>query len=144
MDKETIKSNYLKVVKAHKLLIKANKDQTPTYFEDFYDDIDNKLNYYKKNGLLYVKYYDLLDSVGKFINKYEIDISIIKTSTIIIINDHCRLRALHKISFSEPEDEMDEIDDEMDEIEDEINDDKDEINDDNDEINDDNDEKNKK
>ena len=81
MDKKIIRSNYLETIEAHKLLIKANKYKIPKYFEYLYDDTTNelnrKLNEYDKSGLLGIKYYNLLDSVGKFINKHDTDISAI-------------------------------------------------------------------
>ena len=93
-------------------------------------ELDDKLNTYKKDGLLNAKYYDLLNSVGKFINKYDIDVSIIKKSTVDLINSYYRLTVLNKVCFTEPEGEIndeingeinDEINDETDEINDEIN-----------------------
>ena len=113
-------SNYLHVIKAHKLLIKVNKLKLPKYFENFHDDTDDelndKLNTYKKDGLLGVKYYDLLNSVGKFINKYDIDVSTVKKSTLDLINSYCRIKVLNKPCFSERDDETDEINDKTDEI----------------------------
>ena len=123
MDKKIIRSNYLEIIEAHKLLIKANKHKIPKYFEDLYDDttdeLNRKLNEYKKSGLVGIKYYNLLDSVGKFINKHDIDISAIKKSTIDKINNHCRLNVLNKARFSELEDEI--SDDNEDEISDNDN-----------------------
>ena len=129
MDKKIIRSNYLEIIEAHKLLIKANKHKIPKYFEDLYndttDELNRKLNTYEKSGLLGIKYYNLLDSTGKFINKHDIDISATKKSTIDKINNHCRLNVLNKACFSEPEDEI--SDDNENEISD---DDEDEISDD--------------
>ena len=118
MDKKII-SDFSKIIEAHKLLNNTNKHKIPKYFQDFYDDtndeLNDKLNDYEANNLLHIKYYNLLDSVGKFINKYDIDISIIKKSKIDKINDHCRLDALKKVCLSEPEDEInDENEDEID------------------------------
>ena len=118
-----IRSDFSKIIEAHKLLIKANKHKVLKYFEDFYDDtndeLNDRLNDYEANNLLRIKYYNLLDSVGKFINKYDIDISIIKKPTIDKINDHCRLDVLKRVCFSEPEDEIN--DDDEDEIDDDDN-----------------------
>ena len=87
MDKKIIRSNYLEIIEAHKLLIKANKHKIPKYFEDLYDDttdeLNHKLNEYEKSGLLGIKYYNLLVSVGKFINKYDIDIASLKNQQLI-------------------------------------------------------------
>ena len=100
MDKNIIKNNYLEIIEAHKLLIKEIKHKIPNYFEDFYDDttdeLNHKLNEHEKSSLLDIKYYSLSDSVGKFINKYDIDICTIKKSTVDKINDHCRLSVLNK------------------------------------------------
>ena len=110
-------------------MIKGNKHKIPKYFKDFYDDttheLNRKLNEYEKSSLLVIKYYNRLDSVGKFINKYDIDISTIKESIINKINDHCRLNVLNKACFSESEDEInDDNEDEIsDDNENEINDD---------------------
>ena len=94
-------------------------------YDDTSDELNRKLNKYEKSGLLGTKYYNLLDSVGKFINKHDIDISAIRKSTIDKINNNCRLNVLHKACFSEPEDEI------SDDNENEISDDKeDEISDD--------------
>ena len=91
------------------------------FYDDTTDELNRKLNEYEKSGLLGIKYYNLLGSVGKFINKHGIDISTIKESIIDKINNHCRL---NKACFSEPEDEI------SDDNEDKINDDnKDEISD---------------
>ena len=121
--KKIIRSNYLEIIEAHKLLIKANKHKIPKYFEDLYDattdELNHKLNEYEKNGLLGVKYYNLSDSLGKFINKHDIDINAIKISTIDKINNHCRLNVLNKACFSEPEDEI--SDDNKNEISDDDN-----------------------
>ena len=92
---------------------------------DTTNELNRKLNEYEKSGLLGIKYYNLLDSIGKFINKYDIDISTIKKSTIDKINDHCRLNVLNKACFSEAEDEIsnDNEDEISDDNEDEISDD---------------------
>ena len=74
------------------------------------------LNDYEKSGLLEIKYYDLLEEIGTFINKYEIDTRTIKKSTINKINYHHRLHALNKPCFREPEDEINIDYDEDDEI----------------------------
>ena len=59
-------NNYLSVIKAHKLLIKANMNKLPYYFEDMYDSTDDELKdeliTYKK-GIINGKYYGLLESV---------------------------------------------------------------------------------
>ena len=121
MDNKIIKSNYLEIIKAYKLLIKANIEIIPKLYKNFYDrrtdELNSELNEYEKSGLLGIKYYNLLDSVRKFINKYNIDISTIKESIVNKINDNCRLNVLNKACFSEPEDEIN------DDNEDEINDD---------------------
>ena len=121
-------SNYLRVIQGHKLLIRANIHKLPKYFEYMYDDTDNELNdelnTYKKDGIINEKYYSLLESVGKFINKYDIDVSVVKKSTLDLINSYCRIKSLNKACFSEPEeinDEINETDDETDD-ESEIND----------------------
>ena len=129
MDNKIIKSNYLEIIKAYKLLIKANIKIIPKLYKNLYDcrtdELNSELNEYEKSGLLGTKYYNLLDSIGKFVNKYNIDIRTIKESIVNKVNDHCRLNVLNKACFSEPEDEIN------DDNEDEINDDnEDEINDD--------------
>ena len=119
MDNKSIKKDYLEIVTDYKSLINVNKHKIPKYFENLdhdIDDINNTLNDYEKSGLLYIKYYDLLNSIGKFINKYEIDISTIKKSTINKINHYHRLHALNKACFSEPEDEINSDYDKDDEI----------------------------
>ena len=108
-----IKSNFFEIINSHKQLIKINKDKIPKHLlGDFYDDTIEqlKINWYK-GDLLLIKYHILLDDVGKFINRYDIDISRIKKSTINKISEHCRLNALKKAAFSEPEDSDEEIED---------------------------------
>ena len=111
-------------------------------YDDTTNELNRKLNKYEKSGLLGIKYHNLLDSVGKFINKHDIDISAIKKTTIDKINNHCKLNALNKACFSEPEDEI------SDDNENEISDDnEDKISDDdnnNNEKNIENDEENHK
>ena len=116
-------SNYLRVIQGHKLLIRANIHKLPKYFEYMYDDTDNELNdelnTYKKDGIINGKYYSLLESVGKFINKYDIDVSVVKKSTLDLINSYCRIKSLNKACFSEPEEINDEINETNDETDDE-------------------------
>ena len=125
-------TNYLRVIQAHKLLIKANMHKLPKYFEHMYDNTDDELNdiinKYKKEGIINGKYYSLLESVGKFINKYGIDVSIVKKSTLSLINRYYRIKSLNKTCFSEPEEISDETGYES-EINEEISDDESEIND---------------
>ena len=65
-------NNYLSVIRAHKLLIKANMNKLPKYFEHMYDSTDDELKHevttYKKDGIINGKYYGLLESVAIFIN----------------------------------------------------------------------------
>ena len=129
MDKKIMRRDYLEIIDRIIELIKANKRKILKYFEDFYDDTTDELNCklkeYEKSGLLGIKYYNLLDSIGKFVNKYDIDYNTIKESIINKINDHCRLNVLNKACFSEPEDEIndDNEDERSDDNENEINDD---------------------
>ena len=58
---------------------------------------------YKKEGIINGKYYGLLESVAKFINKYDLDVSIVKKSTLSLINNYHRIKSLKKACFSEPE-----------------------------------------
>ena len=103
-------TNYLRVIQAPKLLIKANIHELSKYFEHMYDDTDDELNdiinTYKKDGIINGKYYSLLESVGKFINKYDIDVSIVKKSTLDLINSYYKIKSLNKACFREPECEM--------------------------------------
>ena len=100
-------NNYLSVRRAHKLLIKANMNKLPDYFEHMYDSTDDELKdeltTYKKEGIINGKYYGLLENVAKFINKYDLDVSIAKNSTLSLINNYCRIKSLNKAYFSEPE-----------------------------------------
>ena len=100
-------NNYLSVIKAHKLLIKANINKLPDYFEHMYDNTDNELKdeltTYKKEGIINVKYYGLLESVAKFINKYDLDVSVVKYATLKLINDYHRIKSLNKTCFSDAE-----------------------------------------
>ena len=100
-------NNYLSVIQAHKLLIRANMKKLPDYFEHMYDSTDDEikdeLTTYKKQGIINGKYYGLLESVAKFINKYDLDVSIVKNSTLSLINNYCRIKSLNKACFSEPE-----------------------------------------
>ena len=100
-------NNYLSVIQAHKLLIRANMKKLPDYFEHMYDSTDDEikdeLTTYKKQGIINGKYYGLLESVAKFINKYDLDVSIVKNSTLSLINNYCRIKSLNKAFFSEPE-----------------------------------------
>ena len=98
MSKE-IKSDYFEIINVHKQLIKISKHKIPKYFlvDDFYDDTIEKLEANVYEGvLLHTKYYDLVNKVGKFINKYNTDVSCIKKSTVNKINEHYRLNALKK------------------------------------------------
>ena len=74
-------NNYLSVIQAHKLLIKANMHKIPKYFEHMYestdDELKDELTEYKKENIINGNYYNLLESVAKFINKYELDVSIV-------------------------------------------------------------------
>ena len=100
-------NNYLSVIKAHKLLIKANMNKLPDYFEDMYDSTDDELRdeliMYKKEGIINGKYYGLLESVAKLINKYNLVVSIVKKSELSLINNYYRIKSLSKAYFSEPE-----------------------------------------
>ena len=97
-------NNYLSVIRAHKLLIKANMNKLPEYFEDMYDSTDDELKdeltTYKKEGIINGKYYGLLESIAKFINKYDLDTSIVKNSTLSLINNYHRIKSLNKACFS--------------------------------------------
>ena len=96
---EKIKSDIFDIIKVHKQLIKINKHKIPKHFlaDDYYDDTIEQLNKNDyKDDLLYIKYYDLHNKVGKFINRYDIDISCIKKSIGNKISEHCRLNALKK------------------------------------------------
>ena len=110
MAKEII-NDAIEVTNAHKQLIKINKYKIPEDYclfdDDYYDDTIEQFKGYRGDSL-YMKYYSLVESVGKFINKYNIDISCIKKSTINKINEHQRLDALKKVVYSEPEDELED------------------------------------
>ena len=75
-------NNYLSVMQAYKLLIKANINKLPKYYEHIYDSTDDELKdeitTYKKEGIINGKYYGLLENVARFINKYDLDTSIVK------------------------------------------------------------------
>ena len=100
-------NNYLSVIEAHKLSIKANMNKLPKYYENMYDSTDgelkDELTTYKKEGIINGKYYKLLESVAKFINKYDLDVSIVKKSTITLISNYYRIKSLNKACFSKPE-----------------------------------------
>ena len=100
-------NNYLSVIRAHKLLIKAKMNKLPKYYEHMYDSTDDELKdeltTYKKEGIINGKYYGLLESVAKFINKYDRDVSIVKNSTLSLINNYCRIKSLNKARFSDVE-----------------------------------------
>ena len=100
-------NNYLSVIQAHKLLIKANMKKLPDYFKHMYDSTDDEIKdeliTYKKEGIINGKYYGLLESVVKFINKYDLDVSIVKNSTLSLINNYHRIKSLNKACFREPE-----------------------------------------
>ena len=102
-----ITTNYLSVVEAHKLLIRANIHKLPDYYEHMYDSTEDELidelNEYKREGMINAKYYDLLESVAKFININDLDISIVKKSTLNLINNYHKIRSLNKICFSKLE-----------------------------------------
>ena len=95
-------NNYLSVMQAHKLLIKANMNKLPEYFEHMYDSTDDELKdeltTYKKECIINGKYYSLLENVARFINKYDLDVSIVKKSTLNLINNYCRIKSLNKAS----------------------------------------------
>ena len=100
-------NNYLSVIRAHKRLIRANINKLPEYFEHMYDSTDDELKdeiiTYKKEGIINAKYYGLLESVAKFINKHDLDTSIVKNSTLSLINKYHSIKNLNKACFSEPE-----------------------------------------
>ena len=52
------------------------------------DELKDELTTYKKEGIINGKYYGLLESVAKFINEYDLDASIIKKSTLSLINKY--------------------------------------------------------
>ena len=91
----------------HKLLIRANIHKLPDHFEHMYDNTNDelidKINEYKSEGMINAKYNILLESIAKFINKYDLDVSIIKKSTLDVINNYHRIRSLNKPCFSKPE-----------------------------------------
>ena len=101
------KNNYLSEIRAHKLLIKANMNKLPEYFEHMYDRTDDELKdeltMYKKEGIINGKYYGLLESVAEFINMYDLDTSIVKKSTLSLINKYHRIKSLNKACFSDVE-----------------------------------------
>ena len=100
-------NNYLSVIRAHKLLVKANMNKLPDYFKHMYDSTDDELKdelaMYKKEGIINGKYYGLLENVARFINKYDLNVSIVKNSTLSLINNYHRIKSLNKACFSEPE-----------------------------------------
>ena len=100
-------NNYLSVIRAHKLLSKGNMNKLPKYFEHMYDstedELKDELTMYKKEGIINGKYYGLLENVTRFINKYDLDVSGVKNSTLSLINNYCRIKSLNKACFSEPE-----------------------------------------
>ena len=75
-----------------------------------------------------MKYYTLSNTVGNFINQYDIDFSCIKGSTINKVNEVCRILALNKAVFSEPENEADYDDDDETDNDDEADNDDDDNN----------------
>ena len=98
MNNETIKNNYLKVARAHIKLIKANTSKFSNYFK-LLDEDNNKnirLKIYEKNKILNFKYYNLLSSIGKFINKYNINVDEIDKSTINLINYYQKIYSSNK------------------------------------------------
>ena len=101
-------NNYLSVIRAHKLLIRANMNKLPEYYEHMYDSNDenelkDELTMYKKEGIINGKYYGLLESVAKFINKYDLDTSIVKKTTLSLINKYRRIKSLNKACLSDVE-----------------------------------------
>ena len=114
-------ANYLDIAE---LLIKVNMNKLPNYYEHMYDctndELIDELKEYQKEFIINAKYYGLLESVAKLINKVDLDISIIKKSTLKLINDYHRIRTLNKIYYSEPEEisDNDDDDDDDDEISD--------------------------
>ena len=73
------------------------------YEDEDEDELKDELTTYKKQGIINRKYYGLLENVAKFINKYDLDVSIVKNSTLRLINNYCRIKSLNKACFSEPE-----------------------------------------
>ena len=69
-------------------------------YDDTNDELNDIINPYKKDGISNGKYYSLLESVGKFINKYDIDVSIVKKSTLDLINSYYKIKSLNKACFS--------------------------------------------
>ena len=91
-------SNYLSVIRAHKLLIKANMNKLSKYLEHMYDSTDDELKdeltTYKKEGIINGKYYGLLENVPRFTSMI---------LTLSLINKYHRIKSLNKACFSEPE-----------------------------------------
>ena len=58
----------------------------PDYFKHMYDSTDDEIKdeliTYKNEGIINGKYYGLLENVAKFINKYDLDVSTVKKSTL--------------------------------------------------------------
>ena len=131
-------TNYLYVVEAHKLLIRANMHKLPDYYEHICDSTEDELidelNEYNREGMVNAKYYDLLESVAEFINRNDLDISIVKKSILNLINNYHRTRSLNKICFCKPEEISNKnvyeskTDNEISDNESEISDDEHEIN----------------
>ena len=116
MNNKTIERDYREIVNVYKSLIEINKKKLRKYFGDMFDNIENNIKKYKKSNLLGDKYYSLLDNIGKFINKNEIDVTFINKSIINKINNHCKICSLTKVCFSEPENEINDNINEDDEL----------------------------
>ena len=72
------------------------------------DELNDELTKYKKERIINGKYDSFFESVAKFINKYDLDVSIVKKSTLSLINSYCKIKSLNKACFSEPEEISDE------------------------------------
>ena len=80
-------NNYLSVIRAHKLLIKANMNKLPDYFEHMYDSTDDELKdeltTYKKESIINGKYYGLLENVAKFIISMILMLALLKNQCLV-------------------------------------------------------------
>ena len=103
---EKTMKRYLKVYKVYTTLIEENVNKIPKYYENTTDIMEKELEVKDYKSLIFEKYYNLLDEVGKYINKYEINIANVKNSIIDNIDKYHRLHSLHKPCFSKPEDEL--------------------------------------
>ena len=79
-------NNYLRVIQAHKLLIKANIHKLPKYFEHMYDNTDelnDTITTYKKEGIINGKYYSRYKALQNLLTSTTLTLALLKNRHLV-------------------------------------------------------------